>query len=172
VLRGDGVEVRISGRIDRVDVAELPDGSVGFWIIDYKTGRSAHYTAADLKEFRRLQLTLYALAVQEVLLAGKEARPLGLAYWLVADTGPKVALPDPRRHLVWLDEAEGWRKVRAHLEKWVLTLIARIRGGEFALKPRDEHCCQTCDFVQVCRISQSRAVVENKTWRLPLPVSG
>jgi ATP-dependent helicase/nuclease subunit B len=172
VLAADGVEVRISGRIDRVDVAELPGGGVGFWIIDYKTGRSSHYTAADLKAFRRLQLTLYALAVQEVLLAGKEARPLGMAYWLVTDTGPKAALPAHPRQLAWLDETEGWRKVREQLAKWVLTLIAKIRGGEFALKPRDEHCSQTCDFVQVCRISQARAVVENKTWRLPLPVIG
>ncbi len=86
IIRADGIEVRVSGRIDRVDVAELPAGT-GFWIIDYKTGRSEHYTGSHLAEFRRLQLTLYALAVEEVLLAGRDARPLGLAYWLVAETG-------------------------------------------------------------------------------------
>src|SRR5262249_55989434 len=31
------VEVRIGGRIDRVDVADLR-GELGFWIVDYKTG--------------------------------------------------------------------------------------------------------------------------------------
>jgi ATP-dependent helicase/DNAse subunit B len=171
VITGAEAEVRISGRIDRVDVAELPGGGVGFWVIDYKTGRSAHYTGGDLKEFRRLQLTLYALAVQDVLLAGKGARPLGLAYWLVTDTGPKVALPGHPRSLAWLDETEAWRKVREQLGGWVLTLVSKIRGGEFPLKPRSEHCSQTCDFVQVCRISQVRAVVEKKTWQLPLPVT-
>ena len=50
VLRLDDVVVRISGRIDRVDVAELGDG-LGFWIIDYKTGRSQHYTGAALAVF-------------------------------------------------------------------------------------------------------------------------
>jgi RecB family exonuclease len=171
VITGAEAEVRISGRIDRVDVAELPGGGVGFWVIDYKTGRSAHYTGGDLKEFRRLQLTLYALAVQDVLLAGEGARPLGLAYWLVTDTGPKVALPGHPRYLAWLDETEAWRKVREQLGGWVLTLVSKIRGGEFPLKPRSEHCSQTCDFVQVCRISQVRAVVEKKTWQLPLPVT-
>jgi ATP-dependent helicase/DNAse subunit B len=170
ILTVDGLEVRVSGRIDRVDVAELPDGGVGFWVIDYKTGRSTHYTAGDLKEFRRLQLTLYALAVEEVLLAGRLARPLGLAYWLVTDTGPKPVLPGHPRHLEWLARAEGWRRVREELRRWVVRLVRAIRGGDFPLKPRSEDCTQTCDFGQVCRISQSRRAVEEKAWTLPLPM--
>ena len=43
VTIGD-VEVRIGGKIDRVDIAELP-GGVGFWVIDYKTGSGQYYTA-------------------------------------------------------------------------------------------------------------------------------
>jgi ATP-dependent helicase/DNAse subunit B len=170
VIRVDDIEVRVSGRIDRVDLAELPDG-VGFWIIDYKTGDPRHYTGTDLREFRRLQLTLYALAVERVLLAGQNARPLGLAYWLVADSGPKPALPGPGRQQVsWLGTGEGWLLVREQLERWVTTLVARIRRGDFPLKPRSEHCTATCDFAEVCRISQVRAVVADKAWVLPLPV--
>jgi ATP-dependent helicase/DNAse subunit B len=170
VINLDGLEVRVSGRIDRVDVAELPDETLGFWIIDYKTGRSSHYTGGDLKEFRRLQLTLYALAAEQVLLADRRARPLGLAYWLVTDSGPKVALPAYPRHLAWFEETGAWRKVREQLQRWVVTLVVNIRQGQFPLKPRSEHCTQSCDFGQVCRISQSRTAVENKTWQLPLPV--
>jgi ATP-dependent helicase/DNAse subunit B len=168
VIEVDGIEVRISGRIDRVDVADLPDGP-GFWIIDYKTGRSTYYTGSDLREFRRLQLTLYALAVEEVLLAGRRARPLGLAYWLVADSGPKVALPGHPRHLAWLEEGKGWQTIRAELRRLVARLVAHIRQGAFPLKPRSKDCTQTCDFSQVCRIGQSRPTVERKTWQLPLP---
>src|SRR5262249_42619604 len=164
--RVDGVEVRVSGRIDRVDVAELPEGTgagPGFWIIDYKTGNPAHYTGSALREFRRLQLTLYALAVQEVLLAGQESRPLGLAYWLVADSGPKIALPAwPKKPIAWFDEADAWRKVREELRRWVVRLASNIRQGVFPLKPRADDCTQTCDFGQVCRISQCREVVEGK----------
>jgi ATP-dependent helicase/DNAse subunit B len=166
VIRGGGVEVRVSGRIDRVDVVELAEG-VGFWVIDYKTGRSSHYTSADLVEFRRLQLMLYALAVEEVLLAGRDARPLGLAYWMVSDSGPKVALPASRNQVIWLDETQRWRAIRERLQGWVVTLADNIRRGRFPLQPRSDTCTQTCAFGQVCRITQVRAV--GKEWDLPLP---
>jgi ATP-dependent helicase/nuclease subunit B len=169
IIRTDTMEVRISGRIDRVDLAELPDGSVGFWIIDYKTGRSGNYTGTAMAEFRRLQLTLYALAVQEVLLAGRKSRPLGLAYWLVAETGPKVVLP-ARKETLWLHETARWRQVREKLEGLIIDLVKHIRGGEFPLQPRDIDCTQTCDYGQVCRIAQSRSV--NKEWTFALPVLG
>jgi RecB family exonuclease len=165
VLEVEGVEVRISGRIDRVDLAELPEG-VGFWIIDYKTGRGSHYTAADLAEFRKLQLTLYAHAVEAVLLAGQKARPLGMAYWLVGEQGPKVVLP-LRAPVQWLEEQGRWPAIREQLGQWVTTLIRRIRAGAFPLAPRSEHCTQTCPFGQVCRISQARGV--GKVWDLALP---
>jgi RecB family exonuclease len=168
VIRAGDTEVRVSGRIDRVDLAEVGE-EVGFWIIDYKTGRSSHYTSTDLAEYRRLQLTLYALAVEEVLLAGHKARPLGLAYWLVGEGGPKVALP-VRNQVLWLDETQRWRGVREQLQGWVLTLVSNIRRGVFPLAPRSEHCTQTCPFGQVCRITQARSV--GKTWYLPLPVEG
>ncbi len=167
VIRGEGMEVRISGRIDRVDIAPLAEG-VGFWIIDYKTGRGEHYTSSALVEFQRLQLTLYALAVEEVLLQEHGARPLGLAYWLVTDEGPKVVLPTEKNKTLWLNETKRWRQVREVLEKWVLTLVSHIRQGSYPLKPRSEHCTQTCDFSQICRISQARSV--EKSWQLPLPL--
>jgi ATP-dependent helicase/nuclease subunit B len=165
VVRADDVEVRVSGRIDRVDLAELDDG-VGFWVIDYKTGRAGNHTGADLAEFRRLQLTLYALAVESVLLADCHARPLGLAYWLVSESGPKVALParDPAR---WLEEGRRWPEVRDRLRAWVATLARHIRAGAFPLAPRSEHCTQSCPFGQACRITQARPV--GKVWDLPLP---
>src|SRR5262249_41533494 len=133
---------------------------------DYKTGRSAHYTSAELAELRRLQLTLYALAVEEVLLAGRGARPLGLAYWMVSEAGPKVALP-ARDQVLWLDGTRRWRELRERLQGWVAALARHIRGGAFPLAPRSEHCTQTCDFGQVCRIGQARAV--GKAWELAPP---
>src|SRR5262249_8281230 len=116
---------------------------------------------------RRLQLTLYALAVEEVLFAGCDARPLGLAYWLVSDAGPKVALPASRNQVLWLEETQRWRAIREQLQDWVATLAASIRRGRFPLQPRSDICTQTCAFGQVCRITQARAV--EKEWELPLP---
>jgi ATP-dependent helicase/DNAse subunit B len=172
VLRAGDVEVRVSGRIDRVDVAELRDG-LGFWIVDYKTGNSSHYTAGHLREFRRVQLTLYALAVERVFLAGQQARPLGLAYWMVAEKGPKPVLPGARSAELtsWLNSTAGWASVREQLELWITTLVRNIREGTFPLKPREEHCTLTCDYSEICRISQARPAVERKTWQLPLPMA-
>jgi ATP-dependent helicase/nuclease subunit B len=165
VITADGLEVRLGGRIDRVDVAETEAGTF-FWIVDYKTGRSAHYSAASLRTFQRLQLTLYALAAERVVLAGRGARPLGLAYWLVTDTGPKVVLPARNPH-AWFKSAEEWAKVCRLLEGLVADLVRHIRAGDFPLAPRSETCTQTCPYAQVCRISQGRGV--EKTWELALP---
>jgi ATP-dependent helicase/DNAse subunit B len=164
----DGVEVRIGGRIDRVDVAEL-DGGLGFWVIDYKTGRSTNYTASGLTNLEKLQLPLYALAVEQLFLAGKSARPLGLAYWMVTDTGPKPVLPGSRGAAAWQNDPKKWVEFRARLEAWVAKVVGRIREGHFPLAPRSPTCTLTCSFGQVCRISQSRNV--GKLWDLAPPAA-
>jgi ATP-dependent helicase/nuclease subunit B len=166
VIEADGVAVRLGGRIDRVDVAETEAGTF-FWIVDYKTGRSANYSAASLRTFARLQLTLYALAAERVLFADRGARPLGLAYWLVTDTGPKVVLPTRSPH-AWFKSADEWAKVRRLLEGLVADLVKHIRAGDFPLEPRSETCTETCPYAQVCRITQGRRT--EKTWELALPV--
>jgi ATP-dependent helicase/DNAse subunit B len=162
----DGVQVRLGGRIDRVDLARLADG-IGFWVIDYKTGRAQYHGAKELESLERLQLLLYALAVERVLLPTESARPLGLAYWMVAESGPKTVLPSTKQHTAWLSQPACWATVRLQLERWVATLVRHIRSGIFPLKPRSENCTDTCDFAQVCRISQSRWV--DKDWELALP---
>ena len=161
VISVGGVEVRIGGRIDRVDVAEL-DGELGFWVIDYKTGRSQNYTSAGLARLEQMQLSLYALAVEKVFLPGRKARPLGLAYWLVTDTGPKGVLP--RQAMAWHSDPDAWAKFRGQLEGWVAKLVGRLREGRFPLAPRSDNCTETCQFGQVCRISQSRNL--GKAWDL------
>jgi ATP-dependent helicase/DNAse subunit B len=167
VVAVNGVEVRIGGRIDRVDVAETAEGPV-FWVIDYKTGRALYYSSSDLKSFQKLQLTLYALAVERVLLTDPPARPLGLAYWLVTDTGPKIVLPSYPRQASWLGDRGRWPEVRARLESLVAQVASHIRAGDFPLKPRSVNCTETCPYAQICRIAQSRSV--EKAWNLELPV--
>ena len=96
VITVGDVEVRVGGYIDRVDLVQLEE-TAAFWVIDYKTGRAGNYSATQVKNLEKLQLPLYALAVERVLFAGQIARPLGLAYWLVTDTGPKPMLPSGKK---------------------------------------------------------------------------
>ena len=167
-IRVGEVEVRIGGRIDRIDLTDLGDG-VGFWVIDYKTGRATNYSAAQVERFEKVQLPLYALAVERVLLKDRPARPLGLAYWLVTDTGPKPVLPAGKRALLtWLADPGRWAKFRDQLEAWVAALVGHVRAGDFPLAPRSEHCTDTCGFGPVCRISQSRST--GKVFPLALPL--
>jgi ATP-dependent helicase/nuclease subunit B len=166
IVSVNGIEVRIGGRIDRVDVAALDDG-LGFWVIDYKTGRGANYSASELARFEKLQLPLYALAVERVFFPGRKARPLGLAYWLVTDQGPKPVLPGTRQAMGWLSDPKKWATFRRQLEEWVAKVVGRIRDGQFPLAPRSAKCTETCPFGPVCRISQSRNV--GKVWELALP---
>jgi ATP-dependent helicase/DNAse subunit B len=168
VIRVGEVEVRVGGRIDRIDLTEV-GGVTGFWVIDYKTGRAANYSAAQVERLEKLQLPLYALALERVLLKDRPARPLGLAYWLVTDTGAKPMLPSGKRSLLtWLTDPGRWAKFREQLEAWVAALVGHIRGGDFPLAPRSEHCTDTCPFGPVCRIAQSRNT--EKVFSLPLPL--
>lgn len=160
------VEVRIGGYIDRVDLVQL-DETDAFWVIDYKTGRATNYQASHVERFEKLQLPLYALAVERVILGSRKARPLGLAYWLVTDTGAKTMLPTKKAQS-WLADAEAWPKFRDQLEAWVSTLATHIRMGDFPLAPRSETCTDTCGFGSVCRIAQSRNT--GKVFALELPL--
>jgi len=156
----DGQVVRLAGRIDRMDVQVLADGTTGFWVIDYKTGRST-YSSAEVARLARVQLPVYALAAEEKF----SGRPLGLLYWLPAGKGPVYALP--KKSTDWITQ-DGWPAVRDRLRQWLAGLVRRIRAGEFPLRPRSEDCTASCDFGQVCRITQCRGV--EKDWELPLPV--
>jgi ATP-dependent helicase/DNAse subunit B len=168
ILKVGDVEVRIGGRIDRIDVVDL-DGEKGFWIIDYKTGRSSNYTASGLKAFEKLQLPLYALAVQRIFFPNGEARPLGLAYWLVTEDGPKVVLPDTKSKLLdWFQRPSNWEAFREQLENGVVELVHQIRRGQFPLAPKRRDCTSMCNYSHVCRIGQSRSV--GKRWSLSLPL--
>ena len=156
VLTIGDVEVRIGGTIDRVDLVQLEE-TLGFWVIDYKTGRAANYQTSQVTRFEKLQLPLYALAVERVLLKDRRARPLGLAYWLVTDTGPKTVLPSGRNAaLAWIADQAAWAKFSRQLEGWVARIVTHIRAGDFPLAPRSETCTDTCPFGCICRISQSR----------------
>lgn len=156
IIENDGVLIKVHGRIDRIDTAETEDGLV-LWIIDYKTGRNSYYTSDDVRKMKRVQLLLYALAAEKLVFAGRSARPLGLAYWMLRDGGPKLVRP-ARKATAWLSNAADWAKTRADLEQWVARCVAQMRQGNFSLAPRSEQCTATCAFAQVCRITQARSI--------------
>lgn len=144
--------VNLQGRIDRVDIASLSDGSEGLVVFDYKSGSGVAYTPARQRDMSLVQLPIYAAAAQEAF----GVRPLGMAYWLL-DDGPK-AYP---AKFAWLDQ-DGWPEFKKQLIDQLRAVVERIGAGQFPLAPREDTTCDRCGYRRTCRISGSR----EKDWDL------
>ncbi len=134
VLRTSAGEVRLHGYIDRLDAA--PDGSLR--VIDYKAG-SAAISPGHLKEGRRLQLPIYALAARDALGLGEIS---GGFYWHIQKAEASS---------LKLEKFEGGAQAAfdvavAHIGKHV----AGIRAGHFEPKPPDDGCPSYCPAVSFC----------------------
>ena len=117
------------GRIDRIDLFTYPDGSRSFRVIDYKSG--ACPTATDVKKGIYLQLPLYALAVESLLLSGQEAFALDVGYWGLNKQGFTVAMPlaDNKQNppAPRADRTES----RDRFEEYLHALASHARQGHF-----------------------------------------
>jgi ATP-dependent helicase/DNAse subunit B len=160
-LKADGEQVLIAGRIDRVDLGRHGQ-QTWFTVLDYKTGRGTGYTKHAVRSGDVLQLPLYALAVQDLLLASQHAVPWHAGYWLVSEQGYRQMLDlyEPADG-PW-QQSEAWRDLRPRLLERVAELVRGIRRGDFPVTCQDENCTSRCDFHTVCRIHQVRAL--EKQW--------
>jgi len=115
--------VIIKGRIDQINaLGNEPDVE----IVDYKTGRPKK--DADAK--KDLQLSLYALAVKEIL----ELNPVRLVFHYLQDNRRQETTRDAKQ----LDEAQ----------KVVQEAAADIRAGQFRAKRG--FICRNCAYRPIC----------------------
>ena len=134
VLQTSAGEVRLHGYIDRLDAA--PDGSLR--VIDYKAG-SAAISASHLKEGRRLQLPIYALAARDALGLGEVSSGF---YWHIQKAEASS---------LKLEKFEGgvngaFETAIAHIGRHV----TGIRAGHFEPKAPEEGCPSYCPAVGFC----------------------
>jgi ATP-dependent helicase/nuclease subunit B len=134
VLKTSAGEVRLHGYIDRLDAA--PDGSLR--VIDYKAG-SAAISASHLKEGRRLQLPIYAMAARDALGLGEVSSGF---YWHIQKAEASS---------LKLEKFEGGVEAAfaiavAHIGKHV----TGIRAGHFEPKAPDDGCPSYCPAVNFC----------------------
>jgi ATP-dependent helicase/DNAse subunit B len=128
-----GDSFRLCGYIDRVDRAE----GDGVRVIDYKTAGPYGYTDRAVREGKKLQLGLYALAAQEALELGEVADGF---YWHVrhavpsrftlAGFGPRAAMDTAVAH--------AWEAVRG------------ARQGYFVPGPPEGGCPSYCPAAGFC----------------------
>lgn len=140
---GDGhATVRLQGKIDRIDLVSGAERSA-FRVIDYKTGSCP--SKKDVKEAIYLQLPLYALAVERVVLRPQEAVLHDVGYWGLASSGFK---PIPLKN---------WECDRQALEEYVTAVVAQLRQGVFVVDSCKDDCTARCEYSSVCRVQQVRA---------------
>jgi RecB family exonuclease len=145
--------IRLQGQIDRIDTIQN-ENTFKFRIIDYKNGGVPGL--ADLKSGLALQLPLYAMAAESVILAGRGIEPDSAGYWSLKKDGYKslVKMND--------DGTTPWPILREALERFVVELAQQLRQGRLPVRPRANDCMTRCDYSTVCRIGSSKRV--GKVW--------
>jgi RecB family exonuclease len=119
-------DVRIRGRVDRID--RTPEGDV---IVDYKASDVRDQEKADQKARDSLQLQVYALSHEAD--TGSKPREMQLHFLdsgVIGTTRPEVARLDRARD-----------KIR--------TAAAGIRAGDFSATP-NSFACGYCPYRQIC----------------------
>ncbi len=161
-LEVDSERILITGRIDRIDLG-MAAGWPVFNIIDYKSGKSDKLKSKDIESGDALQLPLYAMAVEQLLLAGKGAVPWQMGYWFMEGPGfDKRSIAAHQQDESTLEPTDTWQTLRPRILSRVQSLIDGVRAANFPVENADEHCTGRCDFNKVCRVAQARAV--GKTW--------
>jgi len=140
--------VRVSGKIDRVDVDPLSARGI---IVDYKSGAAP--SAKQIHDEARLQIPLYLLVLRDQL--GLE--PMGGVYMPLGggrrargllragdDQVPGFAAAD------YLGGPEFEAEIE-HARAAAVVLAERIRAGDVAHDPRGGDCPAWCDLWRMCR---------------------
>ncbi len=156
--------IRVAGRIDRIDTGTVAGRTV-FNVVDYKTGASSRYSREMITSAAALQLPLYALATEALLLADQQAVPWRAGYWYLKENGfkPKQALVMHACRDEQLQPEPEWEELRRTVVENVAALVEGIRAAEFPVSSADDQCTRNCPFRTICRINQVRSL--GKRWQ-------
>jgi len=160
--------IRITGQIDRIDIGRVGEVTV-FNVIDYKSGREVRLKDEAVQAGRQLQLPLYAIAAEELLLADRHAEALAAGYWSIQGRGfEKGALELRRAEGRTLACSEKWQNIQPQILATIQELVAGIRAGQFPVYNEDQHCTRWCPQSTICRVAQIRSL--DKQWPPESPV--
>ena len=141
VLRVEGREIRIGGKVDRIDA-----GAEGAYrVTDYKSGAGRNLPKdGQLKGGRALQLPLYLLAGAMLL----ESDPgVGEAAYQVISRRGKL------KRIAFTGADLDAR--RADFDLVLGRIVSGIAAGDFHAAPSDD-TCRYCDFNGLCDVSRNR----------------
>jgi ATP-dependent helicase/DNAse subunit B len=150
-------DVRIGGRIDRIDVDPATGRAV---VVDYKysSPQTVRDTVKAHELGRLVQGGLYLLAAEKCF----GLNPAAMVYCGIrSETSVQgwrrdvPELPDTVTNCV----AEVFREVIDQAVARSREAAARIRAGEIRAAPADADKCRYCDFLDICRVESAPAVV-------------
>jgi ATP-dependent helicase/nuclease subunit B len=145
----DGTQIRLRGRIDRIDYG-TQDHLYQVW--DYKTGKPYGYEDnQNLKQGRQIQHALYAYAAETILRqSGKDSKAEVeiSGYLFPTDRGEaqRFGRPIAKRHLLYDVLTKG---------------LDMVSGGLFCAT-EDSGRCTFCDYSVVCRQEETTARAREK----------
>ena len=135
VMLPDGESFRLHGFIDRVDRA--PDGRLR--IIDYKTAGSSGFDAASFARGKKIQLALYAAAVEQLPEMGQVAEGF---YWHVRQA--------EQSGFTLASHAGGPGEAMKAAAEFAWVAVSGARAGRFAPHPPDDGCPSYCPALAFC----------------------
>lgn len=168
ILGQGATEVRLAGRIDRIDLLKVGDLTL-YGLIDYKSGSMPKCDDKTVGSGRSLQLLVYSLAIEELGLLGEQPLLAQVGYWGLRDQGFVSSADTP--NLTTREVDEDWKQLMETAKGVVPRLVASLRNGEFPPFNTDESCTSYCPYKTVCRVNQIRPLEESlqKVWGPSLP---
>jgi len=166
VIGGNGAAVRLSGRIDRIEVADAP--GLPALVVDYKSGSPP--VAKQIEQHLSLQLPVYILALQQT---SRGFTPAGGAYYCLKDDpeqfgktfhfGSEKLLKEHcglgSRHSKGLYADAELAEVLDGCRKAIVEYAAGIREAVFhpATRPAADAGCAYCIVSGLCRRDEAKA---------------
>jgi len=158
-------QICLTGQIDRIDIGRVGQVTV-FNIIDYKSGKEVKLKLDKVRAGCQLQLPLYVLAAEQLLLADQQAHALAAGYWNIQGKGFETRRGGSLhvRELAnqTLQISHEWQQLQPEIVAQVRQLVGGIRGGQFPVYNEEEDCTRSCSLSTVCRVAQIRSL--EKVW--------
>jgi ATP-dependent helicase/DNAse subunit B len=136
-INAGGREIKIRGRIDRIDASS----SGHYRVIDYKSG-SSRINLGEALEGRNMQLPIYALALSRAI---KPQSTVAGGSYLSISSGEQTGTVD-------FEKAE--EDIIGIVEDNIARFVSGAASGSFNVRPTDPSVCNTCDHFQLCRITE------------------
>ncbi len=150
--------IKISGQIDRVDVA----GDDTLVAYDYKLSTGS--SRSDIVSGRSLQLPIYLEALEKLILPDQPIA--GGGYYVIRGAQDRRNkglyrasqldyLRLRAKNSVFTDE--DWQRIRGEVVKRIWEFLDGIRAGRFDVDPSERlKTCRFCDYSAVCRYDRDR----------------